>query len=229
MIGVATFQLFNHFSLKCSDTDRVTVNYTREDSEAEPTSKKPLKVLYTMMGSKTLKSRTPGPQAGPSRSSCGCIELTAKWRTIYVIGGSRVKRLAAHARSKLPDPRLSNDLTAYDVAEVGEQVGCPTRNDGRTWLAILETAGLNKEDIVLMDVFNNAAWEDVGSKKGKQLPTPHMLAPIVPSIANNKRLQDAIKTTRTVIDALPYGISVILLPPHARYLSGPCCLNHMAQ
>lgn len=46
------------------------------------------------------------------------------------------RRMAAPTRVKLPDPRISDDITAYNVAEVGEAVGCPNKNSGRTLLAI---------------------------------------------------------------------------------------------
>lgn len=184
-------------------------------------------MLYT--SNDNSKTGSSNPSAGPSRNSGGSDKLATKWCTIYVIGDSQAKRMAAHARAKLLDPRLSDDITAYDIAEVGEAVGTPNKNDGQTWLAILEAAKMEMEDIVLFDIFNVAAWEDVGSNKANALPDPHMVAPIVPCMSNSLRMQDAIKAIRTVIDALPNGILAIILPPHARYLAGPCCLNHMGQ
>lgn len=173
----------------CSDTDRVMAEdgtEYKEDSKVEKLAEKPLKLLNTTLGSSRAKTRSPCPRAGPSRTSGESNKLGNKWRTIYVIGDSRAKRMAAHARSKLPDPRLSDNMMAYYLVEVGEAVGNPNKNDGHTRLAILEAAGMNREDIVLLDIFNNASWEDEGSKKVKMLLDPHMLAPIVPSIADSK-------------------------------------------
>lgn len=54
-----------------------------------------------------------------------------------------------------------------------------------------------------------------------------MLAPTVPPLSNNRKLQDAVRAIKAVCNALMVNVIVVVLPPQARYMAAPCCLNHM--
>lgn len=82
---------------------------------------------------KMTTKRAWSPIAGPLGRNIGTVGITKetiiadKVPTIYIVGGQRSKRLAAHARQKLPDPCVSDSPRAYDVAEVGDPVVHPVR------------------------------------------------------------------------------------------------------
>ena len=173
-------------------------------------------------------AETPGPSTDRFETKT-TIDYQTKVKTIFIIGGARARRIAAHSRTKLPDPRNTDDWRAFDVAEVGENVSYPTREDARTWVKILEAANIMDGDIVLLDIFTQATWEDIGVPKGTTLPEPHMIAPVIPTLADNKRMQEAVKSARVLVDSLLVNAAIIMLPPHARFVSSPCCMDHMPQ
>lgn len=154
-------------------------------------------------------------------------ESETKEPTIYIIGGSRSKRLAAHARQRLLDPRTSYSVRAYNVAEVGNPVVNPVKETGMTWLAIMRACGVKEGDIIVIDALNISTWFDAGNPK-PPLPEPHMLVPSTPPMSKNRKLQDAVRAIRAECGALMVNVMVVILPPHARFMGGPCSKDHMA-
>lgn len=85
---------------------------------------------------------------------------------------------------------------------------------------------IQEGDITVLGVHNTSAWEVAVSPK-PPLTGPHMLAPAVPPMANNRRLQDAVRAVKAVCNGLMVNVMVKILPPQARYMAAPCCKDHM--
>ena len=155
--------------------------------------------------------------------------LEKKARTIFIVGGSRAKRLALYGRKHMPNPSTLSNPRAYKIAEITRIGMSPTRNEGKNWLAIMEAVGIRKNDIVLIDPFSTAAWVDAVQEDNQKLLEPHMIAPVVPPLEENQALQDAIIGIKFMTGAILKDKISVVLPPNPRFLSKLCCSKHMPE
>ena len=105
-------------------------------------------------------------------------------------------------------------------------MGYADRNMARTWVAILEAAGLKDGDMVLVDILTTPAWRE-GQPGTADLPEPHLHEPVILGLRENRHLQEAVRACKQMTGSLMKNAIIVILLPHARYMGTPCCRDHM--
>ena len=74
-------------------------------------------------------------------------------------------------------------------------------------------------DILIPEVFTNICYRDIGYKK--DLIDPHVVAPHIPDLENNKRAKQVIRAVKLMAQAVDVPVMINLLAPHPKYLRNP--------
>ena len=199
-----------------------TKGQTSEIDKAGPSTGKP----PTQQPTGTKPKPTPVRPANRQTTELDPLEKRA--RTLFIIGGSRARRMASHARKLCPSPIFSTSKMAYTIAEIGEIGMKPNLTTANTWLEILRAAELREGDIVMVDPFSTVAWMD-GNSCTPPLEEPHLRRAITPPISQNGPLEEAISAVLHFLENVGANVIVVILAPNPRYLVEPCCRDHMPE
>lgn len=103
------------------------------------------------------------------------------------------------------------------------------REVAKHWLAVLEGADLQMDDIVVVLPFDSAIWQDAREDLLVPMEELHLNVPYTPLMEENTQLQDAITATRLLLNRLRVPVMVVVVAPHPGYLTAPCCSTHMTR
>ena len=108
------------------------------------------------------------------------------------------------------------------------QIGIrPNKSTAKEWKAVLEAADIQRGDVVVMDPFCVVAWKDAREDIPIINAEPHLNVPYVPELRDNTELREAMWAVTTLLNRIRAEVIFIILPPHPRYITAPCCASHM--